>query len=220
MTRAFEIFENLILSLFPDHNHEEYLEKRRQALAVLDLLQQDLRNLVSTQAGRHPSDAESQWGVYTDAYIAVSPFVRWQKRFAKLDMQAVSKLEGLFADLVELGFAFHLLHWDAPKRPDPANVTDISELRHQWLSEAYIADSRMKQAERELYHGLGTVVFDKFIQTDVLPFYKAHGLCSGLLGSFHEGQYLGHAKMLFYAGARLAVMYDVCTNAGGRLIPS
>ena len=211
MTRAFKIHEAIILKADPNYNIDRYLEKKRQAVAGLELFVEELHSLAKTQVGKHSFDSE----VLDAVYIAISPAGRWHKQFAKLDTTAVGQLENIFIDLVELGLVFHLLEWDTPERPNPPDIIDVHTFRDKWLSEAYIADVNMR---RIVYQGVADALMKQVIRAEVLPFCKSHGLGGGFLG-WNGIKLAQHARWLFYAGAWLGVLYDVSSVYNGVLVP-
>jgi len=169
----------------------------------LEVLQQHLHDFADTQVGDPPTDMAANGPT-----MQFSLAIRWPNQFHKLDSEARSGLRDMLVDLLELGCVFHLLYTTVPMRPDPAGVSDTQWLRTKWLSEAYAADYVMQQTEQQMYQGVGAALLKRVTDEKVVPFYKSQGIRGGLLG-WNLTKLSSHAKMLFYAGARLAMLYDV-----------
>lgn len=184
----------------PEYDHAGYAEKKLETERILSLLQPSLHELTSAQIGNFGTLAQKFEGVTKFSFA-----IRWSRLFAKLDEIDRQRLLAIFTELVELGFIFHLIHWNQPQRPDPSSVL-IGDLTERWLAESYAADYVMRAAEKEIYQGIGTAVFNAELEDKVLPFYKSNNM-GGFLG-LNYGKFTGHASMLFYAGARLAMLFD------------
>ena len=58
--------------------------------------------------------------------------------------------------------------------------------------------------------GISQAVLNRVIVDKVDPFYALHGIRSGVLW-WNKFKLSGHAEMLYYAGARLALSYDAAS---------
>lgn len=138
--------------------------------------------------------------------------------FSKISAEGKEQAASLFMELLEEGCFFHLLSTRMPNRPEPLDVIDISWLRKAWLNEQGRWAPRMSQADKEFYGGRGALVAEYEWKTRMDPFYKSHGLGGGFLGK-DTLALSGHTRLMFFRGARLALMYDVSSNQRGKLIP-
>jgi len=208
MTKAFETFEDIFAPVLsgPEFRPEEYARRKRQAAKVLQVLQQHFNDYADAQVGNPPPDMAAN-----EPIMQFSLVIRWPKQFRQLQGKARSELRNLFVELLELGCVFHQLNTPVPLQPDPPVASDIWGLRTRWLSEAYAADYVMQQTEKQAYQGLGAFLLKRVTDEKVLPFYKSHGIRGGFLG-WNLTKLSGHTKMLFYAGARLAMLYDISSE--------
>ena len=115
-------------------------------------------------------------------------------------------LEATLEEAFLLGLLFHLIAWTFPTRNHLDRVnTDL--LRQSWALEALVADTKMKQYNKEL-HNLPELCskwfYETQIQTRLKDVFK--------VGFWTRSKWQSFFNNLFFAGARLGLYWDLGTK--------
>ncbi len=115
-------------------------------------------------------------------------------------------LEATLEEAFLLGLLFHLISWTFPTRKqlDRVNTDTLLQL---WALEALVADTKMKQYNKELSK-IPELCFESFYETQIQP--KLREMLK--MGFWTRSKCRSFFNNLFFAGARLGMHWDLCTK--------
>ena len=206
-SQIIELYESTVSSVTDPQDYfssEEYHNAKRLAALVFNTVKSNCEVFIRIVEGLSEGSEVGHAGI--------ERVLCFPKRFLKKpSVDALSDelrimIDSIIRDTFLLGLMSHLFLFTFPTRGDAERV-DIDGLFYQWLPEALIADRRMKEYNKEI-NRLPLRVFESYFSSSIDLVLKE----KFRVGFWKRGQCHSFLKNLFFAGARLGMMFDLKTK--------